>query len=88
MEIQLRCTKFGEKDFQRFNYKIEAVKKYLSILAGLLLSGLTSVYAQTLSGNLNGHEYIDLGLPSGTKWATMNVGADSNNIFGGYFAWG
>ena len=23
----------------------------------------------------NGHEYVDLGLPSGTKWATMNVGA-------------
>lgn len=25
----------------------------------------------------NGHEYVDLGLPSGTKWATMNVGASS-----------
>ena len=25
----------------------------------------------------NGHEYVDLGLPSGTLWATMNVGASS-----------
>lgn len=71
-----------------FNNKFRAVEKYLSLFAGVFLAGLTSIYAQTLSGNLNGHEYIDLGLPSGTKWATMNVGADSNNILGGYFAWG
>ena len=24
---------------------------------------------------INGHEYVDLGLPSGLKWATCNVGA-------------
>ena len=36
----------------------------------------------------NGHEYVDLGLPSGTKWATMNVGANSETDAGLYFAWG
>jgi hypothetical protein len=36
----------------------------------------------------NGHEYVDLGLPSGTKWATMNVGATSLWEAGSYFAWG
>ena len=36
----------------------------------------------------NGHEYVDLGLPSGTKWATMNVGANSPTDYGLYFAWG
>ena len=36
----------------------------------------------------NGYEYVDLGLPSGTKWATMNVGADSPEDYGDYFAWG
>lgn len=36
----------------------------------------------------NGYEYVDLGLPSGTKWATMNVGADSPEEYGDYFAWG
>ena len=25
--------------------------------------------------NNNGYDYVDLGLPSGTLWATMNVGA-------------
>ncbi len=33
-------------------------------------------------------EYIDLGLPSGTLWATCNVGASSPEQFGNYFAWG
>ena len=36
----------------------------------------------------NGHEYVDLGLPSGIKWATCNVGADSPEGYGDYFAWG
>lgn len=31
---------------------------------------------------------IDLGLPSGTKWACCNVGADNPEGFGGYYAWG
>lgn len=34
------------------------------------------------------HEYVDLGLPSGTLWATMNVGANSPEEYGDYFAWG
>ena len=35
-----------------------------------------------------GAEAIDLGLPSGTKWANMNVGATKPEEFGGYYAWG
>jgi hypothetical protein len=31
---------------------------------------------------------VNLGLPSGTKWATMNVGAESVTDRGLYFAWG
>lgn len=34
------------------------------------------------------HEWVDLGLPSGTLWATCNVGADSPEEYGDYFAWG
>ena len=36
----------------------------------------------------NGHEYIDLGLPSGTLWAACNIGADTFEEFGDYYAWG
>lgn len=31
---------------------------------------------------------IDLGLPSGLKWADRNVGSDSSEEYGCYFAWG
>ena len=34
------------------------------------------------------YEYVDLGLPSGTLWAKMNVGANSETDPGLYFAWG
>ena len=44
-----------------------------------------NLYAQWLAPE---HEYVDLGLPSGTLWATMNVGADSPEDYGDYFAWG
>ncbi|MBP5259228.1 MAG: hypothetical protein J6Z12_01145 [Paludibacteraceae bacterium] len=37
---------------------------------------------------VGGHEYVDLGLPSGTLWATCNVGASSPEKPGSYFAWG
>jgi uncharacterized protein (TIGR02145 family) len=40
------------------------------------------------TGTLNGHEWVDLGLPSGTKWATCNVGANNPEDYGNYFAWG
>ena len=36
----------------------------------------------------NNHEYVDLGLPSGTLWATCNVGANSPEEYGNYYAWG
>ena len=36
----------------------------------------------------NGHEFVDLGLPSGTLWATCNVGATLPEHAGLYFAWG
>lgn len=42
----------------------------------------------TVSGTFNGHNYVDLGLPSSILWATCNVGANSPEGYGDYFAWG
>lgn len=41
-----------------------------------------------LPDSSNGHEYVDLGLPSGTLWATMNVGASSETDYGNYYQYG
>ena len=44
--------------------------------------------SKALTGYTNGHAWVDLGLPSGTLWATMNVGASKAEEYGDYFAWG
>ena len=35
-----------------------------------------------------GYEYVDLGLPSGLKWAKCNIGAEKETDYGYYFQWG
>ena len=42
----------------------------------------------TTDEQINGYDYVDLGLPSGLKWATCNVGANSPSEYGNYYAWG
>ena len=34
------------------------------------------------------YEYVDLGLPSGLKWAKCNIGAEKETDYGDYFQWG
>ena len=47
---------------------------------------IKDIYAP--DGNIGGYEYVDLGLPSGLKWATHNVGANAPEKYGNYFSWG
>ena len=44
--------------------------------------------AYSTDGNENGYDYVDLGLPSGVKWATCNVGASKPEDYGSHYAWG
>lgn len=44
--------------------------------------------AVAVYGSANGHEWVDLSLSSGTKWATCNIGASRLEDFGNYYAWG
>lgn len=48
----------------------------------------SSVQISKPDGYVNGHGYIDLGLPSGTLWATCNIGASHPEEYGNYYAWG
>ena len=50
--------------------------------------GFIAQCSTTISDPYAGHTYVDLGLPSGTKWATMNVGATGITDGGLYFQWG
>ncbi len=50
--------------------------------------GYTAQCTVTVNDPYNGHAYVDLGLPSGTKWATMNIGASSETGYGNYYKYG
>ena len=56
-------------------------------LVGIILNGDAPQSYFTCPDNHHPH-LIDLGLPSGTKWACCNVGADTPEAYGGYYAWG
>lgn len=63
------------------------MKRILALLLAVLFSS-SMLSAQSTRGTINGHEWVDLGLPSGLKWATCNVGASSPSDYGNYYAWG
>ena len=64
------------------------VRAYAINEAGTVYGEVKSFVTETISGTENGHDYVDLGLPSGLKWATCNVGANSLESYGNYYAWG
>ena len=51
-----------------------------------IVGGITA--GLSVDGYENGYAYVDLNLPSGLKWATMNVGATEPTGFGKYYSWG
>ncbi len=51
----------------------------INVIIDIILKGQPTV---------NTKEWVDLGLPSGTLWATCNVGANNPEEYGDYFAWG
>ena len=48
----------------------------------------TVTVTEPATGTINGYEWVNLGLPSGLKWATCNVGSSAPEDYGDYFAWG
>ena len=56
-------------------------------LVGIILNGGATQSYLTCPDDHHPH-MIDLDLPSGTKWACCNVGADKPEAYGGYYAWG
>ena len=80
----------GSKDIYSFSATDASNHHYAGVKSAKLING--NFYSASVSlspvGIHNNHEYVDLGLPSGTKWATMNVDASSIVGSGGYYAWG
>lgn len=45
-------------------------------------------FSDVVLDDIYGQRYVDLGLPSGLKWAAYNVGARTPEEYGDYYAWG
>lgn len=81
----------SKEGYAPFNTSVDIAEGEITQLAGSLQVSQTNVSAPSTTGTsntINGHEYVDLGLPSGLKWGTCNVGASSPSDNGDYYAWG
>lgn len=74
------------------NGKVNAVSGGTASIAAMTEDGgktaSCSVTVYVPDGSENGYEYVVLGLPSGLKWATCNVGAYKPEEYGNFYAWG
>ena len=79
----------GKSNKSNTNKSNNAIK-WIIVCIVVLLVGVFGylLYSNLGTDTINGHEYVDLGLPSGTKWATCNVGANKPEEYGNYYAWG
>lgn len=68
-------------------YALEQLLSHYGYGGGYELHYGENLVVTTHGGGFNGHEYVDLGLPSGTLWATCNVGASTPEEYGNYYAW-
>jgi uncharacterized protein (TIGR02145 family) len=59
----------------------------LTVIATLVGGGNVQA-TKSVELRIGGADYVDLGLPSGLKWATMNLGANAPEEAGLYFSWG
>ncbi len=82
----------GSSTFAGWNTQADGTGTSYADKASVSIVASQTLYAQWEApkdtGIADGHEWVDLGLPSGTKWATCNVGATLPEEYGYYFAWG
>jgi len=78
------------KDIYSFSATDASNNYYAGVKSAKLVNGkfYSAEVALSPVGISNNHEYVDLGLTSGLKWATMNIEANSIVGYGGYYAWG
>lgn len=77
--LVLDCSSSLQSDGDKFSEMKTHVKSFIETLAAAMDDD---------NDPSDTHEYVDLGLPSGTLWATCNVGATKPEEYGDYFAWG
>lgn len=85
-KVELKKEGYGKLSFEidiQHNQTLQ-LSKELKELSKIQLIDVSAEY----KGMVNGKQWVDLGLPSGNKWATCNVGASKPEEPGDYYAWG
>lgn len=74
--------------FQDKDLEVKEKKQKLPVQEALI-QGRKNIIKENSSSSgeeiIDTHEYVDLGLPSGTLWATVNVGAENSNEIGNLY---
>lgn len=88
--VELRANGYESKSYTVELAEGEAKKLFAELkeMAKSTYGEQTTAASSGGNGTVNGHEYVDLGLPSGLLWATCNVGANAPEEYGNYYAWG
>ena len=77
----------ANKGYGSYNFTVDSTSnRYYGMNVRAIIPGTR--IPGSVTGTENNYKYVDLGLPSGLKWATCNVGATSPEEYGLYFAWG
>ena len=71
-----------EVQYESFKYSADFVLPNVSLI------GKDVVMYNPLTEPISSYTMVDLGLPSGLKWADRNIGASSPEDYGLYFQWG
>ena len=87
---KVTLTATPNEDYVFVNWTVNGVEVSTSATYTATITADTEYKAnfKKTKGEENSHGWIDLGLPSGLKWATCNVGATTPEEYGDYFAWG
>lgn len=77
-------TKADKSEMSKYENRISE----LELEVKTLKEQVEALTKDTPTDPYDDHEYVDLGLPSGLKWATCNLGATNPEDYGKYYAWG
>lgn len=86
----VRPNSLNEEIMDEVRAELRELESRMEKLVGKYIEQAQSAvsYMTPVSNTENGHEWVDLGLPSRLKWSTCNVGATQPEKSGYFFAWG
>ena len=92
--IEDDCLSLGS-ELKSYTFTLESLmsgttyyfRTYVKLAGGVFYGDVVNAKTNK-SKTINGHRFIDLGLPSGLLWAETNIGAKTAAGYGNFYTWG